>query len=365
MELVEVTKTFGKTVAVNNLSLDVKPGEFMTLLGPSGCGKTTTLRCIAGYIKPDKGSIYIKGELVNDRPPYERNTGMVFQNYALFPHMSVYENVAFGLKMRKTDKNGIKKLVESSLELIQLPGYEDKYPRQMSGGQQQRVALARALVIRPDVLLLDEPLSNLDLKLRMQMRLELKQIQKKVGITTIYVTHDQGEALIMSDRLAVMGKGSIRQLGNPTEIYECPQNKFVADFIGETNFFEGKIAAINESEVTLCTNDGLTLFASTEDISHWESLKKNVKATASIRPERIIVSKGNQPSLENAFKGNVEAVEYLGSLIKYHIRLDNGHRIVADVQNIEAVGATGFHSVGEEVYISWKPENCLIIPASA
>lgn len=356
LELEGVTKRFGKVLAVDDASLGVKKGEFLTLLGPSGCGKTTTLRIIVGFENPDEGSVYIKGKKVNDIPPYMRNTGMVFQNYALFPHMTVYENVAFGLKMRKLKKEDIKKRVKKALELVRLPGYEKRYPKQMSGGEQQRIALARALVIEPDVLLLDEPLSNLDLKLRQQMRLEIKQIQQRVGITSIYVTHDQGEALIMSDRVAVMNQGKIMQVGTPSTIYEHPENMFVADFIGEANFFEGKISEINGHEVTVLTNDGLFLCVECTDKE--ENFKPNSKVSVCMRPERIDITK-TRISGKNVFRGEVENVVYIGSNVRYHIRLDNDYTLTV---NKQIVGKLALNKEGETVYVRCHPRSCLLIP---
>jgi len=236
VKLVNVTKRFGEVIAVNKVSLEVREGELFTFLGPSGCGKTTTLRLIAGFYKPDEGEIYFDDELVNDIPPYKRNTGMVFQNYALWPHMNVFDNIAYGLKLRNMPPPQIIKKVKEVIELIGLKGKESRFPSQLSGGEQQRVALARALVIQPKVLLLDEPLSNLDAKLRLKMRSEIRRLQKRLGITTIYVTHDQEEALSISDRIAVMNKGEVLQIGTPLEIYEKPKDIFIADFIGTTNF---------------------------------------------------------------------------------------------------------------------------------
>jgi spermidine/putrescine ABC transporter ATP-binding subunit len=358
VELIDVTKVYGKTVAVSNVSLSVRKGEFLTLLGPSGCGKTTTLRMIAGFIKPTKGIIRIADEIVNDKPPYQRNTGMVFQNYALFPHMTVYENVAFGLEMKKLPRDEISRQVREALELIMLQGYEERYPRRLSGGEQQRVALARSLVIKPDVLLLDEPLSNLDFKLRQQMRLEIKLVQKKVGITTIYVTHDQGEALIMSDRVAVMEKGSIAQVGSPTEVYDYPKKKFVADFIGETNILEGKILTISGSRATVLADDGLTLYSSPACVKyHNVELEEGSKVSISVRPEKISVT-NSKTQYENTFKGKIENLEYMGSNIKYHVRLDNDHKLIASKQIL----AEHEYNIGDSVYVGWSCENCVLIP---
>ncbi|RLF25672.1 MAG: ABC transporter ATP-binding protein, partial [Thermoprotei archaeon] len=245
VKLVEVTKRFGDFVAVDHISFHVREGEFFTLLGPSGCGKTTTLRLIAGFYKPDEGEIYFDNKLVNDLPPWKRNIGMVFQNYALWPHMNVWDNIAYGLKVRKIPRREIEKRVKEAIRLVGLEGLEKRKPSQLSGGQQQRVALARALVIEPQVLLLDEPLSNLDAKVRAQLRVEIRKLQKKLKITTIYVTHDQEEALSISDRVAVMSHGRILQIGTPREVYENPSSRFIADFIGMSNFIEGTVKELH------------------------------------------------------------------------------------------------------------------------
>jgi spermidine/putrescine transport system ATP-binding protein len=246
VELREVSKRFGEVEAVHQVSLQIREGEFFSLLGPSGCGKTTTLRMIAGFERPDAGEILIRGQRMNEVPPFHRPVNTVFQHYALFPHMTVFENVAFGLEMKRLPREEIRRRVAEALRLVRLTGLENRYPRQLSGGQQQRVALARALVNRPAVLLLDEPLGALDLKLRKEMQLELKNLQHQVGITFIYVTHDQEEAMTMSDRIAVMNQGRVLQVGTPVEIYERPATRFVADFIGETNFLEGRLVAFEE-----------------------------------------------------------------------------------------------------------------------
>ena len=352
VELVGVTKTFGEVRAVDNISLGAKPREFMTLLGPSGCGKSTALRCIAGLEKLDKGDIFIKGQRINDVPPYKRSIGLVFQNYSLFPHMNVFDNVAFGLKIRKLNEKEIKEKIRKCLELIRLPGYENRYPSQLSGGEQQRVAVARALVIEPAVLLLDEPLSNLDLKLRIQMRVEIVRLQKELGIATIYVTHDQGEAMSMSDRVAIMEHGKIRQVGTPTGIYNSPQDEFIADFIGEANIFRGKILERNEKGVKILIDNNLTLFASAPE----KEKKLNRDVQVFVRPEVIKLSK-KRPRLRNVFKGTIETIEYLGSYSKYHISLNDNQKIIAHTRNRDVLG----FSRGKKTYIGWDAKDCAVI----
>jgi ABC-type Fe3+/spermidine/putrescine transport system ATPase subunit len=243
VRLVDVSRSYGSVVAVSHLTLDVTAGEFLTLLGPSGCGKTTTLNMIAGFLQPSAGEIWLRGRRVESLPPYRRDTAMVFQQYALFPHMTVFENIAFGLRMRRTPAAQLRARVDEALALVGLPGLGDRFPLQLSGGQQQRVALARAIAVRPAVLLLDEPLSNLDLKLREGMRLELKRLHRELGTTTIFVTHDQTEALVLSTRIAVMHQGRIEQVGAPQEIYEQPRSRFVAEFVGQTNLLRGRVVS--------------------------------------------------------------------------------------------------------------------------
>lgn len=364
IELINISKHFGDTIAVDDASFSVNKGEFLTLLGPSGCGKTTTLRMIAGFTKPTQGSIYIDGELVNEKPPYERNIGMVFQNYSLFPHMTTYDNLAFGLKMRKVSENEIKRRVKETFELIALSGYEDRYPGQLSGGEQQRIALGRALIIEPNVLLLDEPLSNLDLKLRQKLRLDLKRIQKEVDITSIYVTHDQEEALILSDRIALMNKGQIVQIGNPKEMYENPKNRFVADFIGETNFLSGELISRKGSWAEIELDDGTMVHASLRCIDYHDSpLEKDNKVILSLRPHNIILTrtKPRDEDMQNLFEGKIKDLEYVGSLVKYHVELKNGFALVAQDSLIESEK----YSLGETVYLTCSPKNFLVISGTS
>ncbi len=309
-------KTFGPIVAVDNVTLQIKHGEFFTLLGPSGCGKTTTLRMIAGFYTPEKGSIKFNEKRMNEIPAEKRNTGMVFQNYAIWPHMTVAKNVAFGLEMRKIPPEEIAQRVKGALDLVELEGLEERTPDQLSGGQQQRVALARALVIEPDVLLLDEPLSNLDAKLSVEMRKEIKSLQRKMGITTIYVTHDQKEALAVSDRLAVMNRGKIEQVGNPLEIYGNPKNRFVANFIGLINLFQGTVEHSRKASMTIKTVEGLELI-----VNPIHDVKKGTQVLLAVRPEKIeIHPHGFTTSTGTTLEGIIEGIEYVGDLSRYNIK---------------------------------------------
>src|SRR3954447_4162679 len=281
IEMRDVVKRFGDVAAVDHVSMQIRDGEFFSMLGPSGCGKTTSLRMIAGFEYPTSGEICLNGQPIGNTPAFQRSVNTVFQSYALFPHMTVAENVAFGLEMKKVPKDEIGKRVAEALDMVRLSSYGERKPRQMSGGQQQRVALARALVNRPDVLLLDEPLGALDLKLRKDMQLELKGLQEQVGITFIYVTHDQEEALTMSDRIAVMSGGKVLQVGSPTEIYERPSCRFVADFIGESNFVKGRVSAIDADSAAITTADGLVLRGQIP-----QPLRLEQEAVISVRPEK-------------------------------------------------------------------------------
>jgi putative spermidine/putrescine transport system ATP-binding protein len=311
IELVGVSKRYGRNPVVEDVNLTVAEGEFVSLLGPSGCGKTTTLRIIAGFVTPCSGEVRIGGRRMNDIPPYRRDTGMVFQQYALFPHMTVAENVAFGLKMRRAGGRDLAMHVEEALRLVKLEGLEKRMPRELSGGQQQRVALARALAIRPQVLLLDEPLSNLDAKLRAETRDELRRIQKETAITAIFVTHDQEEALIVSDRVAVMNKGRIVQVGPPHHIYQQPASRFVADFIGRTNFLEGRV----EGGRFFCrAGMNVPLLGSTF----------SGPATLSIRPERLSLST-TASGAGVTWAVEVERAIYIGDRIEVIVRLGPDH----------------------------------------
>src|ERR1051325_833369 len=295
LELIDLSKRYGDQLAVAGVTLDVADGEFLVLLGPSGCGKTTTLRMIAGLIEPSGGAARIGGAGVTYLPPWRRNSGMVFQSYALFPHMSVADNVAFGLEMRKLGKSEIGTRMREALRLVRLENYADRLPRQLSGGQQQRVALARALAIRPDVLLLDEPLSNLDAKLREQVRVEIRELQRQLGLTTIMVTHDQEEALTVADRLVVMADGEIRQIGTQRDLYERPADRFVAGFVGRSTFLDGRVTAPGQFE----TAGGLQLKCRDGDVG---------AAALLLRPERLHLGRAN--GMDNALPGRAEFASY-------------------------------------------------------
>jgi len=352
VELVGVTKRYGNLEAVSRISLRVEQGEFFTLLGPSGCGKTTTLSLIAGFTDPTEGLVFLRGECVNYRPPYERNTAMVFQNYALFPHMTVWDNVAFGLRMRGVARAEVERRVGEALERVRLRGLEGRYPRQLSGGQQQRVALARAIVTQPAVLLLDEPLSNLDLKLREAMRLEIKALQRDLGITTIYVTHDQSEALVMSDRIAVMNHGRIEQVGSPAEIYERPVTPFVASFIGTTNFLRVRSLNVEPNGLaSVVTQGGLELAAVVGSRVEGERL------LVAIRPEKIQLTAEREGG-HRSYRGLIRHAIYLGATWRYVIELESGEQIVVDRTSGDSPDAFG---VGRYVNVQFPQHNCLVI----
>jgi len=355
VRLENVTKRFGESVVVDRVNLQINDGEFFTLLGPSGCGKTTTLRIVAGFYRPDEGNIYFDKELMNDVPPFRRDTGMVFQTYALWPHMNIHENVAYGLTIRKIPKEKTEKRVSEALRLVGLEGFERRPPSELSGGQQQRVALARALVIEPKVLLLDEPLSNLDAKLRVQTRVEITRLQKKLGITTIYVTHDQEEALCISDRIAVMNKGQIQQVAMPRVIYDRPDNQFVADFIGVANFLRGTLVEMNtKSRVTTVETESGERFEVIQD----EDIPVGSVVLVSFRPEVVRMEEGGKSDgFVNQIDGRVRLASYLGDTVRYEVEAkDRLFRV--DVHN--PAGKKLF-AEGESVRLSFSPSSARII----
>ncbi len=361
VELRDVVKTF-KTPegtflnAVNHVSMQIAHGEFFSMLGSSGCGKTTSLRMVAGFEWPTSGEVYIEGNAQGHTPPFKRPVNTVFQSYALFQHMTVFQNVAFGLEMDGAGKDEIKTRVGRALEMVQLTGMDRRYPRQLSGGQQQRVALARAIVKTPNVLLLDEPLGALDLKLRKEMQLELKALQQKLGITFIYVTHDQEEALTMSDRIAVMSKGQVLQIGSPVEIYERPNCKFVADFIGTSNFLEGTVKSLEKGNAMVFVP---VLGAEIKGIVSGE-VSVGQTVAVSIRPEKIRLAEKSMLN-QNCFEGKIELVTYIGSDTHLHI-LVNGLRLKVWEQNkISSLDPSAYYTVGQKVWLTLFPENTLVM----
>lgn len=356
IELVNVTKQFGDTRAVDDLTLQIERGKFYSFLGPSGCGKTTTLRMIAGFEDPTMGQIRIAGTNVEGLPPYKRNVNTVFQHYALFPHMTVSDNVAYGLKQKKTPEPEIRQRVNEALAMVRLTGREKSYPKQMSGGQQQRVALARALVNRPQVLLLDEPLGALDLKLRKAMQLELKTLQSQVGITFIYVTHDQEEALTMSDYIAVMNAGKVLQLDTPEMIYERPASRFVADFIGESNFIEGQVKAQQGERLTMSV-PGLGELISSSD-RKWNA---GARAIIAIRPERILLSRVPLVGMDNDFRARIETIVYSGATTSYQIRVNENTLLTVREANVGTDKVASDLKQGETVWVHWEPESSLVL----
>jgi len=355
VELIELNKKYRKVIAVEDVSLNIKQGEFLFLLGPSGCGKTTILRMIGGMEETTTGVIRIQGEDVSNVPPEKRVTSTVFQNWALFPHKTVSENVGFGLAMQKIPKATIKAEVIKYLEMVGLADFGNRYPNQLSGGQKQRVALARALIVKPTVLLLDEPLSALDLKLRNQMRFEIKRIQRKLAVTAIFVTHDQTEALAMADRIVIMNKGRIEQIGTPSEIYFNPKTKFVSDFIGEMNFMKCKLVKQNTDTTTVKLSDNCQF-----DVASTHPNQHKAKVTIGIRPEKIFVKR--EPSASDdciLLEGKLEEITFLGQLLRSHITFE-GNMIIVD--DFGGVNRALRYQEAETVYMEINPKDCLLIP---
>lgn len=348
-----LAKEFGSVKAVESFSMTVQKGQFAALLGPSGSGKTTVLKMVGGLIASDQGHLSINGQLVDQLPPEKRNIGFVFQNYALFPHMRIFDNVAFPLRMRHTPESEIRDKVKTIMETVRLSGHETKFPKQLSGGEQQRVALARALVFQPDLLLLDEPLSALDQKLRVQLRSELKAVQRKLGVTTVYVTHDQEEALSMADIIAVMNKGHVEQIGSPRQIYERPATKFVASFVGNTNILEGEVTGRKSPEV-VSVRCGSQLV----EVQGGADIRQGDRVTLGIKAEDVAISDAGQGGL-NATVGEVENVVYMGQYSVYDVRVDDGVLLRATT-NI-GTSAQPNWKLGSEVRLSWRTEDVVLL----
>ncbi|NOU96860.1 polyamine ABC transporter ATP-binding protein [Paenibacillus sp. LMG 31456] len=353
VELVNIQKKFGPNVVVDSFNLQIEQGECVSFLGPSGCGKTTTLNMIAGFLEPDQGDLLIKGKRMNGVPSNKRELGMVFQTYSLFPHMTIFENVAYGLKLRKVAKVEITRRVNAILELVKLPHVAERYPKQLSGGQRQRIAIARALVTEPSLLLLDEPLSNLDAKLREELRDELKRLQQEIGITTIFVTHDQEEALYLSNRIVVLDHGKVEQIGTPWDIYNRPASEFVHTFIGKSNRMQGMVEETKGDTLLLRTDAGFTLLADRRD----GSFGNGEKVTIYVRPEKIglnteeVVMDGI-----NQVKGTVKQTSFLGAYTECEVEVGL-YSITVRIQTVQQMIQ---FSQGQSVYLDWKPEDIFV-----
>jgi spermidine/putrescine ABC transporter ATP-binding subunit len=351
LEVRNLVKRFTAQSVVGPLSFSAAAGEFVSLLGPSGCGKTTTLRCIAGFEVPTEGSILLNGQPIENQPPNRRNIGLVFQNYALFPHLTIFENVAFGLRLRRVGDAQLRQRVGHALELVGLPDLAARYPRQLSGGQQQRIAIARSIVLEPRILLFDEPLSNLDLKLRLTMRRELRELQRRLGKTAVYVTHDQGEALALSDRIVVMSNGRIEQIGSPQEIYERPANAFVADFIGSSNLLDATVVG-SDGVATIINAGGLTLRASL--LGH----TCGARILAMVRPERIRVAAAGGAAGDNRLNARIRQATYLGQDLHLSLSLAGGQELSVVTQ-----GSAAHRLVpGQEVILTVDAADIFLLP---
>jgi putative spermidine/putrescine transport system ATP-binding protein/spermidine/putrescine transport system ATP-binding protein len=350
-----IMKRFGDVVAVEKMNFDIEEGSLVTLLGPSGCGKTTLLRMVAGLEEPTEGDIFIKGKRINDTPIHKRNLGMIFQNYALFPHKNIYENVAFGLKYRDVSKEQIREKVSQALEMVRLPGVENRMPSQLSGGQQQRIAMARAIVIEPDVLLMDEPLSALDENLREEMRREVDNLQQILGVTTIFVTHDQREALSMSDKILVMKDGRKQQEGDPQTVYNEPVNHFVADFLGHSNFIKGEIVDVNDQHVRVKIETGDLLIADNKG-----KFVKGDRVELVVRAQRFDLYPKEEFTADkgmNSFEGRIKDRSYMGGEVSYFIELGGDREI-----HIISMMRTRIYEIGEKVSVEVAPHHCHLIP---
>jgi ABC-type Fe3+/spermidine/putrescine transport system ATPase subunit len=350
-----ILKRFGNVVAVEKMDFDIEEGSLVTLLGPSGCGKTTLLRMVAGLEEPTEGDIFIKGVRINDTPIHKRNLGMIFQNYALFPHKNIFDNVAFGLKYRDVSKEEIKQKVTRALEMVRLPGVENRMPSQLSGGQQQRIAMARAIVIEPDVLLMDEPLSALDENLREEMRREVDNLQQMLGVTTIFVTHDQREALSMSDKILVMKDGQKQQEGKPEAVYNEPANHFVADFLGHSNFIQGEVVDVDDHRVNVQVETGDVLFAENKgEFSKGDPVEMIVRAQ---RFDAFPKDEFEPVEGMNYFQGRIKDRSYMGGEVSYFIELGAEREI-----HVISMMRTRIYNIGEEVSVQVSPHHCHLIP---
>jgi putative spermidine/putrescine transport system ATP-binding protein len=352
LRIERLSKSYGSSRVLDAVSFTVEAGQFFTLLGPSGSGKTTILRIVSGFVIQDEGEIYADDRELSLEPPYRRQVGMVFQNYALFPHMTVVGNVGFPLRMRKVPREETARRIREALEIVQLTGLESRYPRQLSGGQQQRVALARTLVFNPSVVLMDEPLGALDRKLREHMQLEIKQIQRRLGVTVVYVTHDQEEALTLSDRIGVMHRGRLEQVGTPTDLYDRPRTRFVADFIGESNFLPGRVLSVDALGVTFETPQGTKVRAA------GGADTRQGPAVLFVRPEKIALA--SEPAQDlNAAPGTVRDVVFVGESCRYHVELDTGDRLVVKQMNATPRAPMG---PGRRTTLAFRPDDSLVFP---
>ena len=353
VELRKVFKVFNGETAVRGVDLNIKAGEFFSILGPSGCGKTTTLRLIAGFESPSAGEVLIQNQSMNQVPPYRRPVNTVFQSYALFGHLDVWDNIAFGLRIKRHSKAEVEEQVRDALNLVKMEKFAHRYPHQISGGQQQRVALARALVNRPAVLLLDEPLGALDLKLRKQMQQELSNLHRNLGLTFVMVTHDQEEAMSLSDRIAVMQEGRIEQIGTPYEIYEYPQTAFVADFIGDTNLFQGQVGQIETDSCWVVTDSGLNIQTEFSQ----PNLHAGVTVSVSIRPEKMSLSSYPMGGTLNCLEGRLNNIMYMGTHVQYQVQLLSGEQVTVQQQTPDK----SLPDVDTPIYVCWQPQDCRIL----
>ena len=358
IELKGISKQYGKERVVDGVNALIAPGEFFSLLGPSGSGKTTTLMMIAGFADVDEGQILVDGEDIVAVPPQRRGFGMVFQNYAIFPHLNVFENVAFPLRARKLPQDRINERVRQALELVRLERFGDRFSRQLSGGQQQRVAIARAIVFQPSVVLMDEPLGALDKNLRYQMQVEIKEIQRRLGMTVVYVTHDQEEAMNMSDRIAIMNSGRIEQVGRPGDIYENPVNDFIARFLGEANLIEGTVGGVGDGIATLLTPRGGAFRARADQRT--SEVRVGLPAQLFVRPERVVLTR-ETPGVDssmNVANGRLVQTSFLGNILRHTVETETGARVTIDVQN---ASADAFLDAGDAVALSWRVADSLIL----